>query len=90
MGMSTAAAQLVEIAAARSRLLADVGQFEGRGRGDRPSVFDRLVAALGRDFAETIVSALSAEALDRLDAALTPTFAEHLAGLLAKELGDGA
>ena len=55
-----------------------------------PSVFDRLAAALGRDFAERIVTALSAEALDRLDSALTPAFAEHLAGVLAKELGNAA
>jgi hypothetical protein len=89
--MGSTAARLVEIAPTHSaRLLADVGQFDGRGRGDRPSVFDRLSAALGRDFAERIVTALSAEALDRLDAALTPAFADHLAAALAKELGDPA
>ena len=78
--MRSAAAQLVEIAAARSgRLLADVEQFDGDGRDDRPSVFERLAAVLGQDFAERIVTALSAEALDRLDDALTPAFAEHLA-----------
>jgi hypothetical protein len=91
MGMGSAAARLVEIAPARSaRLLADVGQFDGGGRDGRPSVFDRLSSALGCDFAERIVTALSAEALDRLDAALTPAFADHLAAALAKELGDVA
>jgi hypothetical protein len=92
VGMGSAAAWLVEIAPTRSsRLLADVEEaFDGGGRDDRPSVFDRLAAALGRDFADGIVRALTAEALDRLDAALTPAFAEHLAGALAKELGDAA
>lgn len=90
--MSSAAARLFEIAPTRSaRLLADVEEaFDGGGRDDRPPVFDRLASALGRDFAERIVTALSAEALDRLDAALTPAFAEHLAAALAKELGDAA
>jgi hypothetical protein len=87
--MSSATVRLLEVAPARSaRLLADVGHFGGGGRDHRPSVFDRLAAALGRDFAEAIVVALSAEALDRLDAALTPAFAEHLARVLAKELGN--
>ena len=85
--MSSAAARFVESAPARSaRLLADVDQIGGGGRDDRPSVVDRLAAALGRDLAEAIVTALSADALDRLDAALTPAFAEHLARVLAKEL----
>jgi hypothetical protein len=89
--MSSAAAWLVEVAPARSaRLRADVGQFDGGGRDGRSSVFDRLAAALGEDFAERIVKALSAEALDRLDTALTPAFAEHLAAALAKELGNAA
>ena len=89
--MSSVDARLVEIAPTRSaRLLADVRQFDGGGRDDRPPVFDRLSAALGRDFAERIVTALSAEALDRLDAALTPAFAEHVAAALAEELGDAA
>ena len=78
--MRSAAAHLVEIAPARSaRLLADVGQFDGGGRDDRSSVFERLAVVLGQDFAERIVTALSAEALDRLDGALTPAFSEHLA-----------
>ena len=86
--MSGASAWLAEVAPARSaRLLADVEQFDGDGRDDRRSVFERLTAALGEDFAERIVNALSAEALDRLDSALTPAFAEHLATLLANELG---
>jgi len=91
LGMSSAAARLVEVSPARSaRLLADVEQFNGGGRGDRPSVYDRLAAALGEDFAERIVKALSAEALDRLDSALTPAFADHLAAVLGKELGNAA
>ena len=90
MGM-TSAARIVEISPACSaRLLADVEQFDGHGRDNRPSVFDRLEAALGSDFAESIVMALSADALDRLDAALTPAFTEHLAATLAKEHGDAA
>src|SRR5438094_10329224 len=85
-GMSSAAERLVEMAPTRSaRLLADVRQFDGGGRSSRPSVFDRLSATLGPDFAERIVEALSADALDRLDAALSPAFAEHLAGVLAKD-----
>lgn len=89
--MSSAATWLVELAPARSaRLLADVEQFDGDGRDDRSSVFDRLAAALGEEFAERIVKALSAEALDRLDSALTPAFAEHLAAALAKEVGNAA
>jgi hypothetical protein len=89
--MSSAAAWLVEVSPARSaRLLADVEQFDGGGRDDRASVYDRLAVALGEDFAERIVKALSAEALDRLDSALTPAFAEHLAAVLAKELGNAA
>ena len=86
--MSSAAAWLVEVAPARSaRLLADVEQFDGDGGDGRPSVVERLAAALGEALAEKIVSALTAEASGRLDAALTPAFAEHLADALAKELG---
>ena len=86
--MSSAAAWLVEVAPARSaRLLADVGQFDGDGGDGRPSVVERLAAALGESLTEKIVSALTTEASDRLDAALTPAFAEHLAAL-AKELGN--
>jgi hypothetical protein len=90
-GMSSATARLVEIAPARSaRLLADLEQFDGRGGDDRPSVFDRLAAALGQELAERIVRALSAEALDRLDAALSPAFAERLAAALANEIDEAA
>ena len=89
--MSSAAAWLVEVAPAGSaRLLADVKQFDDRGRDDRPSVFDRLAAALGEALAEKIVSALSTEDLDRLDSALTPAFADHLAAVFAKELDNAA
>jgi hypothetical protein len=89
--MSSAAAWLIEVAPARSaRLLADVKQFDDGGRDDRPSVYDRLSAALGEDFAERIVKALSAEALDQLDSALTPAFADHLAAVFAREVGNAA
>jgi hypothetical protein len=84
--MSSASNRRVEIIPTRSaRLLADMEQFDDGGGGDRPSVFDRLVSALGLEFAEKIVAALSAEALDRLDAALTSAFAERLAAALARE-----
>ena len=76
--------------AVSTRLLFDLNQFDGGGRDGRPSVFDRLADALGEDFAEKIVKALSADALDRLDAALTPAFAQHLADVQAKERGDAA
>jgi hypothetical protein len=90
-GMSAATVRLVEKAPARSaRLLADLQQFDGRGGDDRPSVFDRLAAALGQELAERIIRALSAEARDRLDAALTPAFAERLAAALAKEIEKAA
>jgi hypothetical protein len=89
--MSSAAARLVEITSTRSgRLVSDVRQFGGGGRDDRPSVFDRLASALGRDFAESIVTAFSADALDHLDTALTPAVADHIARVLAKELGYAA
>lgn len=89
--MSSVAAQLVGNASARSaRLLADVEQFDGGGRDGRPPVSERLAAALGRDFAERIVTALSPDALGRLDDALTPAFAERLAAALAKERNDTA
>jgi hypothetical protein len=90
-GMSSATVRLVEIAPARSaHLLADLVQFDGRGGDDRPSVFDRLAAALGQELAERILRALSVEALDRLDAALTPAFAQRLAAALAKEIDEAA
>ena len=82
----SAAATLVDAApAASSRLLADVKELHGRDSEDRKPAIDRLEAALGRDFAERLVAALSEEALDRLDAALSRDFAERLAALRAKQ-----
>jgi hypothetical protein len=83
------AAELVAIASAGSaRLLADVQDVDERDRDDREPVLDRLARALGPDFAEQIVAALSRDALDRLDAALTPAFAERLTAAQAGERGD--
>ena len=89
MSMSSAP-PLFEIAPTRAaRLLSDMKQFDGSDRDERPPVFDRLAAALGHDFAERIVVALSADALDRLDSALNPAFAERLRAVLAKERDGG-
>jgi hypothetical protein len=80
------AARLMEIAPASSpRLLADVKELHGRGPDDRRPALVRLEEALGRDFADRLVAALSQEALDRLEAALSPQFAARLAAALAKE-----
>lgn len=82
------AATLVTAARSASpRLLADVEELHGRDPHDRGPALDRLAAALGRDFAERLVAALSAEALERLEAALSPDFATGLAAALAKERG---
>jgi hypothetical protein len=54
------AALLVEVAPACSlRLLADVHAFGGRRYDSKTSALDRLEAALGRELAERLVSALS-------------------------------
>lgn len=77
------AAGLVEDVAriASRRVLADV-----HDSGGGESARQRLEAALGLDFAERLVDALSSEALDRLGVALkSPPFAALLAGALAKE-----
>jgi hypothetical protein len=85
------AAAIVDIAAAASgRLLADVQSMDGRAQATRPPVVDRLEAALGREFAEQLVAALSKDALDRLEAALTPEFAERLATALERERSEAA
>lgn len=56
------AAALMDIApAASSRLLADVQKLHGRDSDARESALDRLEAALGRDFADQLVAALSDE-----------------------------
>jgi len=79
------AATLMDIAPAGStRLLADV-IAHGREPRDREPAFDRLQAALGREFAERLVAALSQEALDRLAAALSRDFADRIAAAVADE-----
>jgi hypothetical protein len=83
--MSAATLMAVE-SAGSSRLLADVQASDDFGGGDRESPLDRLEAALGRDFADRLVAALSADALGRLQAALSRDFANRLAEL-AKERG---
>lgn len=85
-----AAAKLSVVAPAASpRLLADVSELHGRDPDDGMSARERLETALGPEFADRLVEALSAEALDRLESALSPAFAERLAAVLAKERGGG-
>jgi hypothetical protein len=56
------AAVLTNVApAASSRLLADVEALHGCDSGEREPAIDRLEAALGRDFADRLVTALSDE-----------------------------
>lgn len=54
-------AAVVTTAASSSRLLADVEAFVERGAGGSETALARLEAALGRDLAEHLVSALSSE-----------------------------
>lgn len=59
------AALLVEVAPARSlRLLADVRALDGRRHDAKVPALDRLEAALGREFADRLVSALSERRAD--------------------------
>ena len=59
------AALLVEVAPAGSlRLLADVHAFAADRRGSDSSAFSRLEAALGRELADRLVSALSERRVD--------------------------
>ena len=75
--------------AASPRLLADVNELHGRDPDDGMSARERLEAALGPEFADRLLDALSDEALGRLESALSPAFAERLAAVLAKERGEG-
>jgi hypothetical protein len=76
----------MEIAPAASpRLLADVQEPQELGSNARRPALERLEDALGREFADRLVAALSKEALGRLEAALSPEFAERLAAVLATE-----
>jgi hypothetical protein len=54
------AAVLTKVAPAASRrILADVSALAGQRGGTRQPALDRLEAAIGRDFADRLVSALS-------------------------------
>lgn len=54
------AAVLTAVAPAGSRrLLADVSAITGRDMGAKTPALDRLEAAIGRDFADRLVAALS-------------------------------
>jgi hypothetical protein len=51
--------------AAASRLLADVNALDESDPREREPAIERLEAALGRDFADRLVAALSNEAVER-------------------------
>jgi hypothetical protein len=57
--MSAAVLTEVAPAAASQRILADVGAFESDEVPPREPALDRLEAAIGRDFADRLVAALS-------------------------------
>lgn len=62
------AALLTNVAPAGSaRLLADVSALAGKGAVAKTPVLDRLEAALGRDFADRLVAALSEKRVDSRD-----------------------
>jgi hypothetical protein len=83
------AARLLDVARVASpRVLADLRETGGDDSDGGESARRRLEAALGRDFAERLVEALSVEALDRLEAALSPAFAARLAAAVAAERGE--
>lgn len=76
------AATLTDIAStASARLLEDVNELHGRDSNGRETALHRLEAALGRDFAQRLVAALSKDALHRLEAALSRDFADRIAAL---------
>jgi hypothetical protein len=56
--MSAAVLKKVAPAASR-RILADVSALAGRRGADKQPALDRLEAAIGRDFADRLVAALS-------------------------------
>jgi hypothetical protein len=85
--MSAATLRVAAPTASSPRLLADLDEHHGRGPDDREPPLDRLAAALGRDFADRLVAALSTEALDRLEAALSRDFADRITQL-ARERGE--
>jgi hypothetical protein len=61
----SAAALTKAAPAASSRLLADVNALDRRDPAKRASALGRLEAALGRDFADRLVTALSDERGER-------------------------
>lgn len=63
-----------------ARLAEHVAAVHGR-ETSRDPVIDRLAEALGREFAERVLTMLSTEALKRLDVGLTPAFVGRLAAL---------
>lgn len=77
--MSAATLMVAGPTSSSSRLLADVSEPSGYGGDGHGRPLDRLAAALGRDFADRLVEALSTAALDRLEAALTREFADRIA-----------
>jgi hypothetical protein len=82
------AARLLDVARVASpRVLADLQETGGDNSDGGESARQRLEAALGRDFADRLIEALSLEALDRLEAALSPAFAARLAAAVANERG---
>jgi len=59
------AAVLATVApAASKRLLADVSAITGKREATKPPALERLEAALGRDFADRLVAALSDKHVD--------------------------
>jgi hypothetical protein len=84
----SAAATLVNAAAAASsRLRIDIEQLYGRHE-NRPPALDRLEAAVGRDLAERLVAELSEQDRRRLEAALSADFADRITSLLSEERGE--
>jgi hypothetical protein len=62
------AALVTKVAPAGStRLLADVSALAGKDAVEKAPALDRLEAALGRDFADRLVAALSEERVDSRD-----------------------
>ena len=85
--MSAAATLVNAAAAASSRLRLDMEQLHGR-RHDRVPALDRLEAAVGRDLAERLIAELSEPDRRRLEAALSAEFADRITSLLAEERGE--
>ena len=85
--MSAAATLVNAAAAASSRLRLDIEQLHGH-QDNRVPALDRLEAAVGRDLAERLVAELSEQDRRRLEAALSTEFADRITSLLAEERGE--